>query len=285
MRFKDFVTDIQAETEARFNAETEISLKRTVNDDIKTGLLIKTGREAAPVIPLDPLYEAHLKGAPIDEIMDAVGEMMRMTPPGLKEMIDLRHNIEEKLFLRVVDRSRNEEFLKDLVFYPGPGNYVLVPYIRVMDMMTRVTNSLAEDLGLSPGEIFDMAARNEAGDARLASFDHFGERISGNLLEDGELPNPMYILTNGTGLLGASQGFIKETLDRVMLRFGCGVYLLPSSIHEMIVIPFSLGRVSENGLREMVRSINDAVVKDEDVLSCDVLKYDGELKLADGGLS
>ena len=70
-----------------------------------------------------------------------------------------------------------------------------------------------------------------------------------------------------------------------MLRFGCGFYLLPSSIHEMIVIPFSLGRVSENGLREMVRSINDAVVKDEDVLSCDVLKYDGELKLADGGLS
>ena len=54
-----------------------------------------------------------------------------------------------------------------------------------------------------------------------------------------------------------------------------GYYLLPSSIHEMIIVPKD-GNISPKELGEMVRNVNETEVAREEVLSDRIYEFDKE---------
>jgi hypothetical protein len=60
-------------------------------------------------------------------------------------------------------------------------------------------------------------------------------------------------------------------LEQVRERLGEDFYILPSSIHELLVLPRSM--MDANELQEMVKCVNATVVNPEDVLSDGVYAY------------
>lgn len=85
----------------------------------------------------------------------------------------------------------------------------------------------------------------------------------------------IYVLTNQNRYYGASAVLSPEVLEKVDRMFPEGFYILPSSVHECIVIPKTEG-TSLKELGDMVREINRKDVRPEEVLSDHIYEYDKE---------
>lgn len=91
-------------------------------------------------------------------------------------------------------------------------------------------------------------------------------------LPDPDDDTPIYVLSNRYSRHGASAILYPELLHSFADRIGSDLYILPSSIHEVLVIdPARSAPVSE--LRSMVCSVNAEVVSAEEILSDQVYYY------------
>lgn len=84
---------------------------------------------------------------------------------------------------------------------------------------------------------------------------------------------PMYILTNHDMHYGAGLIMNRSILRHILDKMNEDVYILPSSTHELIVIPSSFADDTKY-LTDMVHSINLSCVEPKDRLSNDIYKVD-----------
>lgn len=84
---------------------------------------------------------------------------------------------------------------------------------------------------------------------------------------------PLYVLTNASGIDGAAAITRPEILKGITDKMG-PVYVLPSSIHEVLIIPKSQAPDVES-LKAMVREVNETVVRPEEQLSGNVYAVEG----------
>lgn len=93
---------------------------------------------------------------------------------------------------------------------------------------------------------------------------------------DFEVQNGMklYILTNTEQFFGAVNIIYESVLERIYQKLGCNFFVLPSSIHECMILPVE-SRFSAEHLKEMVQEINDEYVDESEILSDSVYFYDG----------
>ena len=89
---------------------------------------------------------------------------------------------------------------------------------------------------------------------------------------------PLLILTTYSMSRGAAVVFIPEVMDKIQQKMPEGFYVLPSSIHEVMILPKQMCSSPEQ-LDEMISAINDTEVSPEDQLSDLCHEYDAEKKL------
>lgn len=83
---------------------------------------------------------------------------------------------------------------------------------------------------------------------------------------------PMYILSNSNGINGASTILYTNVLKEFAISQDSDFYILPSSIHEVILVPY-IKDLSIESLKEMVLNVNETQVPEEEVLSNQVYIY------------
>ena len=87
----------------------------------------------------------------------------------------------------------------------------------------------------------------------------------------------MYVLTDsGNKTLGASQLYLKDKIKEFADICECSLYILPSSIHELILIREDFAGICVEELKQMVQSVNATEVSDEDFLSDNLYFYNKE---------
>lgn len=86
---------------------------------------------------------------------------------------------------------------------------------------------------------------------------------------------PMIVITNVSGINGAFYLFECEELREIASKYKCNLYLLPSSVHEGIVLPDE--EYSADFLKEMIMQVNESAVTASDFLSNSLYYYDYEL--------
>ena len=82
----------------------------------------------------------------------------------------------------------------------------------------------------------------------------------------------MYVLSNKTGLNGASAMLYNGLIEQFAEKVNSNLYILPSSIHEVILMPYNEEYEIEE-LKKMVKEINSTQVPKGDVLSDSVYIY------------
>ena len=93
----------------------------------------------------------------------------------------------------------------------------------------------------------------------------------------------MYVLSNWDTLNGAAALLDAKTMEDISQKLGGDFIVLPSSIHEVIVLPADV-EMDRRDLEAMVQDVNAGEVAPEDRLSDHVYMYDSkekELVLAD----
>ena len=83
----------------------------------------------------------------------------------------------------------------------------------------------------------------------------------------------MFILTSKMKINGATVIFSEEVRQKVGKQLGGDYYLLPSSIHEWVVIPKRCARSTQE-MEDMVQEVNEDAVEEEEFLSDHVYEYD-----------
>ena len=99
--------------------------------------------------------------------------------------------------------------------------------------------------------------------------DVLGE-LMGYLVDDCDVP--LWVLSNEQNVNGASAMGYENLLDKIAARLGTSFYVLPSSLHEVLICT-SL-EMPPAILRELVQMVNEDQVAESDFLSDEVFYYD-----------
>ena len=83
----------------------------------------------------------------------------------------------------------------------------------------------------------------------------------------------LYVLSNEKRCQGAAAILYPGILAEAARRLKGSFYILPSSIHEVILLPDD-GRGNGDGLHEMIADINQSQLREEEVLSDYAYRYD-----------
>ena len=87
------------------------------------------------------------------------------------------------------------------------------------------------------------------------------------------MPHQSLILTNKNKYFGATTVLYPELLNRIGDALQGSYYLIPSSIHEMLILPSSIG-ISGSEINEMIHEINKTEVSAEEVLGTHCYYFD-----------
>lgn len=153
----------------------------------------------------------------------------------------------------------------------------------------RVTKDNLGLFQMSQGEVLAEAYKNTA--AQEFQFRNTGDILREMLeeqIKSGEVTeiqrevmeemfsqeSPLYVLTNQEKMNGANVVMCPEALHKVYEELGEPYYILPSSIHEVMVVRESEDFDIEK-MKQIVREVNQSTVDPEDLLSFHVFRYDG----------
>lgn len=134
----------------------------------------------------------------------------------------------------------------------------------------RITPQLAENAGVDVDELWKAAEQNTFAESTITSMAQI--LIEMGMLDDdasAELPDDsfMYVITNRSRQRGASAILNKELLRQFACEHHCQkIVILPSSIHECILVPCNDDEVSIDDFDNMVQEVNATQVSPEEVL-------------------
>lgn len=131
--------------------------------------------------------------------------------------------------------------------------------------------------GCSVSEIFDIAKENmmKKQKTKIIPMENVIASVFGEEMEnEDEIPKAecgMAVMTNPDKMYGANGFLRKDLLKKYAEQIGKDLYILPSSVHELLVVP--KGFITVEQLREMVQEVNENEVADEEILSYNVYEY------------
>lgn len=258
------------------------------NDRILTGLtILKDGSNIAPTVYLEPYWEEIEKGRLLSSVLEEIAQIQQ--GENNRELFDLSavkdyEKAKPKLFIRMCDPEKNTEYLKDKP-YTAYGELAASYRIEVlkegeMNGSVAITNGILRTWGITKEQLHQDAvqAEKERKPACLYRMDDilFSEQAENLLEEDASLQKgglPVFVLTNQEKMDGAGAMVQDGILEKVGELLGTDYYVLPSSIHEVLILPDN-GEMDVKELESMVWDANAAEVAPHEILSDKVQYYD-----------
>jgi len=171
-----------------------------------------------------------------------------------------------------------------------------IPYRQVCDMVEAVcfalqnnpekafltvTNGMLKEWGISEEELFRIAVENtvKAKPALMRPLlDIMAEAglLPDDTEEELQPEHQLYVVTNPDRLLGAGVILYPGFLKKAAKKIGRSFYLIPSSIHEILLLP-DTGDVDVDFLKMMINDINRNRVSPEERLSNHPYRYDCDM--------
>lgn len=290
--YEEFKKCMMRQVQERFPDSYRIEIHHVVKNnqlELESLVILCEGVNVSPQFYLQRYYERYRQGESVTLLADEIAEAYRSTLTQCDwKNLDLSLDYcRERIVYRLVSREKNEEQLEGIPYIPFL-NLVITFHCLMMQEedgigSVRVNNALLEEWGLDHKALFAMAQKNTVRlfPVRICSM----EKMLLELLEEsenkqyyeeqikpGECGQESYVLTNEMGVNGAAVILYPDCLSMVGKSIGEDFYLLPSSIHEMLVVPAST-HIEREALKNMVREVNRRCVEIDEVLSDDVYFY------------
>ena len=151
-----------------------------------------------------------------------------------------------------------------------------------------VTKPLMEMYGIDEAQLFADAEKNSLANEPMV-FKPLLDMVK-DLISKDEIPNPedvgivTYIATNASGFQGAAVAGYPDFCEKAAEAIGGSFYMLPSSVHEFILIKDD-GTPKAKDLNRMIKNVNETVLEPRDVLSAQCYHYDAKAKVLETGLN
>ena len=129
--------------------------------------------------------------------------------------------------------------------------------------------------------IFETIKKDKLTEDDLTDDSLLNSQYSSNLLETEHMTlspaegDQMHVLTNTSTRYGAGVIFYEGLLKKISKIFGDDLFLIPSSVHEFILLP-RYANISEDDLNFILNDVNAAFVSNEEILGENVMIYDAK---------
>ena len=292
MKFEEFTNEVVEKIreflpESFATANVKLNVVRKNNNIQLTGLSIESvEKNICPTIYLEKFYEDYENGEEMGEILSRIASV-RMNHE-LSEKFDVTQitNFEEakkRLIPRLVNADMNKELLEErphkLVADLAITYYILLDKSFDGNASAAVTNDIMKIWNVSLEEVHEVAISNLP-ELLPSTLTEMMEVLAGMIGKDkedvkemvaGEDEREMYVLTNKTKANGATALLDENMMKEIVDKFG-KFYILPSSIHEVIIVPSDTDCYVDT-FQDIVCEVNDTTVKLEERLSDHVYSY------------
>lgn len=243
------------------------------------GFSIKTheNESALPIVYLEDVLKDYSKNNPSIALEDFMRYFVyrilavwdHSLPKFMNKILDEHMKEWEKwIYIQFLNPKWNAELLQNCPHHMW-NDLAIIYKILVREeaqesiASARVTNQILSWLDVTEQQLYDAALKNskELFPYQLISMQ---EILKAYIEKDCQVKD-MFILTNRTKINGACVIAYPHVLESVAERMKGSFYAIPSSIHEMIIIPPELNHESE--LFEFIRYVNQKEVDYEDWLS------------------
>lgn len=251
-----------------------------------------------PTIYVSDMYEQYRASANLEAVLRDTAERYAGVMgqlKGQKMEVDVGH-LKENVVLCLVNTEQNKEMLAGM---PSREFHDLSVIYRWVIESTPgavgsiiVKNSLAEMAGMTEEELFRHAVENTKRISpvvvrRMSDIvggipDMEGLELPPKVREEMEAANRvaenMWIIGNASGVHGAASMLYEENLHRLAEELGENLFILPSSVHEVIAVPAEMAGKDMPHLLKMVKEVNMGAVELEERLSNSVYLYDKDAR-------
>ena len=302
MLYHTFLTAVRQQMEKRLGDSYVLTILQLPKNNgvCLDGLSIRQkGSMTAPTVCLNDFYKRFQDGMALSKILDEITSLcergLKANPLDPVTLCDPDF-VRPRIAYRLVNAASNAELLKKLphipvldlakVFYLHAGQ----DESGLLNML--VTHDHLKLWGMDLNTLNELAVKNTPllFPPHICSVDN---AVLGLLLNipfgtsappdpAHKSPTPLYILSNRFGVTGAACMLYPDTLKDFAELFETDLIVLPSSIHEVLLLPDSGDRLYEE-LGLIVASINRTEVEAEERLSNQVYLYSrsmGRLRMA-----
>lgn len=280
------------------NAEISVGVVNKNNGLELSALTIKRpGTNICPTIHLEQFYQEYMNGDDFEMVLERIAH------------VRMEHDCTEDFNL---DNITNFENCKNLIIPKIVGielnesSLVQRPYTQIADLAViyaiqldssesetatiAVNNQIMSMWDITTEELHNIAINNMSKltpstikslsevmremmlPNMLADFggdEEAAKAMLDNIMPDDEM---IYVLTNKTKISGATALLDETMMHKLVERIGDGFYILPSSIHEALIVNPGNDMPLEQ-LKDMVQTVNSTEVRPEEVLSDNVYIY------------
>ncbi len=269
----------------------ELQTMRKNNGVILDSIVIRKIDElVCPNIYLRRFYDMYLEGMSLEEVCQQIiiGYYESIPPmPTDPESFISPENIRENVVCRLINYEKNADLLAR-VPHRQFLDLALIYYIMVHcgesgEGAIMINKNILDYSELSEDEIDEAARQNTkkllpADVIRLTDLlRELGEKAGAQSYEDINIEEessemPLYVLTNKERRFGAYYMTDVEVLSDISEKLDTDLYVLPSSVHECMVVPVVCWDEPQS-LATMVYDINRTQVLDEEYLADTVYRF------------
>lgn len=287
MEFEMFLQDVTRCVRERLDDQTTVSINTVQkNNGVKLSGLCIRDRDinAAPTIYMEPYYERYIQGRDIYDIADDIIEIY--TEHALDSDFDTDfymnyERVKDNIFCRLINYEMNKELLEE-VPYGRFFDLAIVPYYAVNDARLGeasilIRNSHLDIWKAKPESVVECGILNTQKKVEFCITPIIDllmkERVQCELTRNEKcLETDMQVVTSRNRLYGATYLIYKEKLMELADLLGGDYYIIPSSIHELIVLP-ATDNITEHTINDMIEQVNASELDREEVLSNHVYMF------------
>ncbi|MCR5324230.1 MAG: DUF5688 family protein [Lachnospiraceae bacterium] len=308
MMYRLFLSAVEKQVKLRMGQQHTVELGKAMkNNSVELDTIVIRGKDEniVPNIFLNAYYDEYIGGREIESIAEDVIKVYSEN----KDRFDMDSIgdcsfdfLKDRIFFKLVNLEMNRKLLENLP-HIVIGDLVLIFACLVEHSSggiasIRIDNSLMEKWNIDTGTLLKTAQENtvrlfppkvfelENRNINLLLQHRLGDPDIKDLLEDDRdeeadedvhrwIPDgipALFVLTNRDGVDGATCIVYQGLLERIRRRLGRGFYIIPSSVHEVLILPEN-GAYNREELDNMVRDVNSSILSEMDILSQNVYYY------------
>ena len=290
MNYQQFVMALKEKVAFKLGQNVDVQIHTALKNNgyERVGLTISEKHiNLSPTIYLEEYFKHFEDDDSIDDIADSILHVyheIRFEHSWQVHTISNFENMKEKIVYKIIHAPQNEVLLQTL---PSIAylDFAIVFYILFeIDEKGTATIPVTEDLlqvwETTLDEIHELAKQNTPKllpavfkPMRIVIDELMGNPCN-NLIQSDDI---MFVLTNSLRSFGAACILYEPVLEDISKILNDDYYILPSSIHEVIILSAKHAS-SQKALDEMITEINNTQVAEEEVLSDHAYYYSRKSK-------
>ena len=292
--------DLKAGLEERGYSNVSITTQQTekLNESYESISITPEGSNVGVNTNLENFFKAVAEDgqdydAVVERAVDLAANGIEQAPSfDVKALTDYEQ-MKDKLIMEVVGTEGNAELLSKVPHVEMEDLSVVYRFVMESNGDERasvlVNNNMLNIMGVTPEQLHADAMENapQLKPAVITGMNEIMVEMMGR--EQAEMmgipldaEEQMFVATVPDKIHGAGVLAYQDFMDQAAERVGGSFYILPSSLHEILLVPDN-GEADLHALESMVREVNANEVQPEEKLSDNVYHYDAQDKVFELG--